>query len=74
MRTLLPRGVGILLAGLLPRYRRVVETLFQEKLLPVCVCTETLAAGINLPAKSVILSTLVKDFLKLFQSSKASPA
>ena len=38
----------------------MVETLFQEKLLPVCVCTETLAAGINLPARSVVLTTLVK--------------
>src|SRR5213075_3522642 len=52
--------VGIHHAGLLPRYRRVVETLFQEKLLPVCVCTETLAAGINLPARSVVLPTLLK--------------
>ena len=60
LRTFLARGVGIHHAGLLPRYRRVVETLFQEKLLPVCVCTETLAAGINLPARSVVLSTLVK--------------
>jgi superfamily II DNA/RNA helicase len=60
LRTLLARGVGIHHAGLLPRYRRVVETLFQEKLLPYCVCTETLAAGINLPARSVILTTLVK--------------
>lgn len=60
LRTFLTRGVGIHHAGLLPRYRRVVETLFQEKLLPVCVCTETLAAGINLPARSVVLSTLVK--------------
>src|SRR4051794_17281349 len=60
LRTFLTRGVGVHHAGLLPRYRRVVETLFQEKLLPVCVCTETLAAGINLPARSVVLSTLVK--------------
>jgi hypothetical protein len=60
LRTFLTRGVGIHHAGLLPRYRRVVETLFQEKLLPVCVCTETLAAGINLPARSVVLTTLVK--------------
>jgi superfamily II DNA/RNA helicase len=60
LRTFLARGVGIHHAGLLPRYRRVVEVLFQDKLLPVCVCTETLAAGINLPARSVVLSTLVK--------------
>ena len=60
LRTFLTRGVGIHHAGLLPRYRRVVEILFQEKLLPICVCTETLAAGINLPARSVVLTTLVK--------------
>ncbi|MGC4030789.1 MAG: DEAD/DEAH box helicase [Tepidisphaeraceae bacterium] len=60
LRPCLARGIGIHHAGLLPRYRRIVETLFQEKLLPVCVCTETLAAGINLPAKSTILTTLVK--------------
>ncbi len=60
LRTLLTRGIGIHHAGILPRYRRIVETLFVEKLLPVCVCTETLAAGLNLPAKSVLLTTLVK--------------
>jgi len=60
LRTILARGIGVHHAGLLPKYRRVVETLFQEKLLPYCVCTETLAAGINLPARSVILTTLVK--------------
>jgi superfamily II DNA/RNA helicase len=60
LRTVLARGVGVHHAGLLPRYRRVVEALFQEKLLPICVCTETLAAGLNLPARSVVLTTLVK--------------
>ena len=52
----------------------MVETLFQEKLLPVCVCTETLAAGINLPARSVVLTTLVKgprDRKKLIDPSAA---
>jgi hypothetical protein len=74
LRTFLTRGIGIHHAGLLPRYRRVVETLFQEKLLPVCVCTETLAAGLNLPARSVVLTTLVKgprDRKKLIDASAA---
>jgi len=74
LRTFLTRGIGIHHAGLLPRYRRVVEMLFQEKLLPICVCTETLAAGINLPARSVVLTTLVKgpkDKKKLIDPSSA---
>ena len=40
---MLMRGVGTH-AGILPRYRRIVEDLFQRKLLAFCVCTETLAA------------------------------
>jgi len=60
LKQILMRGVGVHHAGLLPKYRRRVEKLFQEKLLSVCICTETLAAGINLPARSVVLTTLVK--------------
>lgn len=60
IKQLLYRGVGVHHAGLLPKYRRIVEELYVRKLLPVCVCTETLAAGINLPARSVVLSTLMK--------------
>jgi len=60
IKQLLIRGVGIHHAGIMPKYRRLVEQLFQEKLLSVCVCTETLSAGINLPARSVILPSLVK--------------
>ena len=60
LKQILMRGIGVHHAGVLPRYRRVVEELFQEKLLSVCVCTETLAAGINLPARSVVLPTLMK--------------
>ncbi|MCH2177410.1 MAG: DEAD/DEAH box helicase [Mariniblastus sp.] len=60
LKQILMRGVGVHHAGILPRYRRIVEQLFQDKLLSVCVCTETLAAGINLPARSVLLPTLLK--------------
>jgi superfamily II DNA/RNA helicase len=60
IRQMLHRGVGVHHAGMLPRYRRTVEELFGRKLLAVVVCTETLASGINLPARSVVLSSLVK--------------
>ncbi|MDR3234502.1 MAG: DEAD/DEAH box helicase [Planctomycetaceae bacterium] len=60
LRQLLLRGVGIHHAGVLPKYRRIVEDLFQQKLLSVCICTETLAAGINLPARSVVLPSILK--------------
>ncbi len=60
LRQLLLRGVGVHHAGVLPKYRRIVEELFQQKLLSVAVCTETLSAGINLPARSVVLPTLLK--------------
>lgn len=60
LREMLVRGIGVHHAGVLPKYRRVVESLFQKKLLSFCVCTETLAAGINLPARSVVLPTLMK--------------
>jgi superfamily II DNA/RNA helicase len=60
IRQMLHRGVGVHHAGLLPKYRRVVEDLFGRKLLAVVICTETLASGINLPARSVVLSALVK--------------
>ncbi len=60
LKQILQRGVGVHHAGVLPKYRRVVEDLFQDKLLSVCVCTETLAAGVNLPARSVVLPTILK--------------
>lgn len=74
LKQILIRGIGVHHAGVLPRYRRVVEELFQEKLLSVCVCTETLAAGINLPARSVVLPTLIKGprgKMKLIEASSA---
>ena len=52
--------MGVHHAGVLPKYRRIVEDLFQRKLLSVAVCTETLSAGINLPARSVVLPNILK--------------
>ncbi len=60
LKQLLLRGVGVHHAGVLPKYRRVVEELFQHKLLSVATCTETLSAGINLPARSVVLPSIMK--------------
>jgi superfamily II DNA/RNA helicase len=74
LKQMLHRGVGVHHAGMLPKYRRVVEELFNKKLLSVCVCTETLAAGINLPARSVVLTALVKGPFgkeKLIEASSA---
>ena len=74
LKQILMRGVGVHHAGVMPRYRRMVEALFQRKLLAMCVCTETLAAGINLPARSVILPSLLKgpkDKRKLVETASA---
>ncbi|MEM1107159.1 MAG: DEAD/DEAH box helicase [Planctomycetota bacterium] len=60
LKRILLRGVGVHHAGILPKFRRLVEELFQAKLLSFCVCTETLAAGMNLPARSVVLTDLLK--------------
>jgi superfamily II DNA/RNA helicase len=60
LKQMLIRGVGVHHAGVLPKHRQAVELLFNKKLVPFVICTETLAAGINLPARSVVLSTLLK--------------
>ncbi len=75
LKQILTRGIGVHHAGVLPKYRRIVEQLFQEKLLSIAVCTETLAAGINLPARSVVLPSLLKgprDKKKLIDPSAAN--
>ena len=42
LRQLLLRGVGVHHAGVLPKYKRIIEELFQRKLLSLTICTETL--------------------------------
>ena len=56
----LERGVAAHHAGLLPAFKEVVEVLFQKKLVKAVFATETLALGINMPARSVVLEKLEK--------------
>src|SRR5918995_6430078 len=57
---LLRRGIGVHHAGMLPRYRRLVEQLAQAGLLTVICGTDTLGVGINVPIRTVLFSGLAK--------------
>ncbi|WP_426560557.1 DEAD/DEAH box helicase [Angustibacter sp. McL0619] len=57
---LVRHGVGVHHAGMLPRYRRLVEQLAQSGLLKVICGTDTLGVGINVPIRSVVLTGLTK--------------
>jgi hypothetical protein len=57
---LLRRGIGVHHAGMLPRYRRLVEQLAQEGLLTVICGTDTLGVGINVPIRTVLFTGLAK--------------
>ena len=59
-RDALERGVAAHHAGLLPAFKEVVEELFKRKLVKVVFATETLALGINMPARTVVLEKLEK--------------
>lgn len=56
----LERGIAAHHAGMLPTFKEVVEELFVKGLVKAVFATETLALGINMPARSVVLEKLVK--------------
>ena len=60
LQRLLAAGVGVHHAGMLPRYRLLVERLAQQGLLPVICGTDTLGVGINVPIHTVVLTQLTK--------------
>ncbi len=60
MRSLLGHGIGVHHAGVLPRYKQLVEQLAFDRLIKFVVSTETISAGINLPAKRVVFPSLRK--------------
>ncbi len=54
------RGIAAHHAGVLPAWKELIEDLFQQGLVKVVFATETLAAGINMPARSTVISALSK--------------
>ena len=58
--TALERGIAAHHAGLLPSFKSAVEELFQKGLIKAVFATETLALGINMPARTVVLEKLIK--------------
>jgi len=57
---LLRRGIGVHHAGMLPKYRRLVENLAQKGLLKIICGTDTLGVGINVPIRTVLMTGLAK--------------
>ncbi len=60
LNRLLRSGIGVHHAGMLPKYRRLVEQLAQAGLLKVICGTDTLGVGINVPIRTVLLTALSK--------------
>jgi ATP-dependent RNA helicase DOB1 len=57
---LLRRGIGVHHGGLLPLLKEVIEILFQEGLIKVLFATETFSIGLNMPAKTVVFTSVQK--------------
>ncbi len=67
---LIRSGIGVHHAGMLPKYRRLVEQLSQRGLLRVICGTDTLGVGINVPIRTVVLTALTKfDGIRMRQLS-----
>jgi superfamily II RNA helicase len=60
MIKLLRKGIAIHHAGILPILREMVEILLSEGLLKVLLCSETFAVGLNMPVKTVVMTSLAK--------------
>ncbi|WP_336713403.1 DEAD/DEAH box helicase [Arthrobacter sp. USHLN218] len=60
LNRLIRHGIGVHHAGMLPKYRRLVEQLAQAGLLKVICGTDTLGVGINVPIRTVLLTALSK--------------
>jgi helicase len=66
LRKVIKHGVAFHHAGLLPKERKIIEDNFKKRIIKVICCTTTLSAGINTPARLVIL----KDYKKYITSGR----
>lgn len=64
----LKRGIGVHHGGLLPILKETVEILFQEGLIKVLFATETFSIGLNMPAKTVVFTSVQKFDGKAFRN------
>jgi superfamily II RNA helicase len=69
---LLKKGIAAHHAGMLPQMKTLIEELFAKGLIKVVFSTETLAAGINMPAKTAVINNLSKATDEGFRTLKAS--
>ncbi|PZR16812.1 MAG: DUF3516 domain-containing protein [Archangium gephyra] len=60
LKRFLAHGIGLHHAGLLPKYRRLVERLAQQGLLKIVSGTDTLGVGVNIPIRTVLFTQLCK--------------
>ncbi|KAI9827007.1 MAG: ATP-dependent RNA helicase mtr4 [Phylliscum demangeonii] len=71
---LLRRGIGIHHSGLLPILKETIEILFQEGLIKVLFATETFSIGLNMPAKTVVFTSVRKFDVIMMIDEKMEPA
>ncbi|MDA0771847.1 MAG: DEAD/DEAH box helicase [Cyanobacteria bacterium] len=69
---LLRKGIAAHHAGMLPQIKALIEDLFSQALVKVVFSTETLAAGINMPAKATVINNMSKATDKGFRTLKSS--
>ena len=60
MLPILQKGIGIHHGGLLPLVKEVIELLFQDGLIKILFSTETFSMGLNMPAKTVVFTSIRK--------------
>lgn len=60
IESLVSRGIGVHHGGLLPLVKEIIEILFSRGLIQVLFATETFAMGVNMPARSVMLTAINK--------------